>query len=258
MPRLARQIASSGFYHIMLRGDGKRILFEDDDDRRFFLFLLERYCRKYAINCHAWCLMDNHVHLLLEDTDHLLCKAMHGICLLFAQHYNSKYSHVGGVFQNRFVSLPLEKESHLLRAIRYIHRNPIRACITDDLSYPWSSYNEYVIGASFTCTERILELLGGPEGFRSFCSQSDESTDRRIDKALSGRFTDAEALELADCLLGLDLVGHLESLGKKERDNHLRTLHQAGISIRQIARITGLGRGIVMHACTPTNNTDIE
>lgn len=251
MPRIARRIAESGYYHVILRGNGKRILFENDRDRRFFLKLLEQYIEQYDIECLAWCLMGNHVHLLIGDPNNQLSKLMHDIGGTYASYYNRVNDHVGSVFENRYTSRAIESENYLLGAMRYIHRNPLRAGLTKSLDYPWSSYDEYIRGGSITSTDMILEMLGGVDGFRDYCSCDDDEVALQIEKDTSGRLTDDEALERAKQVLGDSLFKRLDRLGKQDRDDCLYCLSRNGLTISQIARITGIGRNIVQRACGP-------
>ena len=249
MPRPMRLISASGFYHVILRGNGKRILFETDSDRRVFLSVLAHYGEKYGIEYHAWCLMDNHVHLLVRDEGHVLSKAMHDIALVFAQHYNSVNDHVGTVFQGRFVSFPIETEHNLLAVLRYIHNNPVKAGLPGGLNYLWSSFDDYLGGGTFTTTDFFLEMLGGPDGFRAFCSVYDESETKEIDRKTTGRISDNEAIELAKKVLEIESPEMLEMVEREKRNQQLKLLSDAGLSARQISRITGIGRGIVERVC---------
>ena len=249
MPRLARRVSSSGYYHVILKGNGKRVLFEMDSDKKKFLKLLERYGEKHDIKYLAWCLMDNHVHLLLLDSSCNMSKAMHDICGQFAKYYNHVNDHVGRVFQNRYTSYAIENENYLLDVMRYIHQNPLRAGISQTLDYPWSSYDDYIRGGWITSTDLILDILGGIDGFRVFCSQIDEDVLRKIERVIRGRMTDSEALELAKHILGDELFAKFDRLGKQDRNECLCVLYEHGIPEMQIARITGIGRGIVQRAC---------
>lgn len=252
MPRLARRIAASGIYHVTLRGDGRRLLFENDSDKRKFLRLLERYGEEYGLKYLAWCLMDNHIHLLIHDPLDQLMKAMHDVNSTFARYFNERNDRVGSVFQNRYSSIPIETNDYLLKVMRYIHQNPKKAHLTDDLHYPWSSYDDYIRGGIITSTKMILEMLGGIDQFCNFCNQNDEDTYFAIEKEINGYLTDSEALEYAKRILGDRLFGKLQRLGKEDRDNCLHLLHRAGLPMRQIARITGIGRGIIQRACAKT------
>ena len=166
MPRVARQIADSGFYHVTCRGNGRQLLFEDDEDRLHYLALLENKARSHEVAVLAWCLMDNHVHLLLDDPKNEVSHMMHGLTTAYAQYFNSKTGHVGAVFQGRFTGVPITDDRQLLQAVRYIHENPAKANIAAVDRYRWSSYQEYLTGGGIVSSELILDMVGGPKGFR--------------------------------------------------------------------------------------------
>ena len=128
MPRTARIPSASGCYHVVLRGIGKQILFEEDEDYRRFLHTLERYLRDEKADIYAYCLMENHVHLLLH-ADSGLDRLMKRIGTSYAYYFNEKYSRSGHLFQDRFSSEPVEDEAYLLAVVRYIHNNPQKAGI---------------------------------------------------------------------------------------------------------------------------------
>lgn len=151
MPREGRKISYSGFYHVMIRGVNKEIIFKDDRDRRNFLHLLKYYKIKLNCNVHAYCLMDNHVHILIEDNNNKLGELMRNVSCVYAGEFNKKYKRVGHLFQERFKSQNVENDYYLLRLVRYIHRNPEKAGICKTEEYKWSSYREYIYG------EKIIE-----------------------------------------------------------------------------------------------------
>lgn len=248
MARLARRIAASGYYHVILKGNGGRILFENDSDKLFFLRLLEKYGAEHKVEYLAWCLMSNHIHLLIHDTSNQMGMAMHDICGLYAAYYNRTNDHVGRVFQNRYTSRAIETDNYLLEVVRYIHQNPVRAKITQSLDFPWSSYDEYISGGTITSTKMILEMLGGVDGFREYCSNFDSEVTQMIENYSVGRLTDEEALEHAKRILGESLFKRLNQLERHDRDDCLCALARNGLTVSQIARITGIGRSIVQRA----------
>ena len=142
MPRAPRVIAESGFYHVILRGNGRQLIFEDNADRRVFLDLLARRAADAGISILAWCLMENHVHLVLEDPTQSLSEMMQRLSGDYAQRFNRRTGHVGRVFENRFKSSAIDSEAYLLQAVRYVHDNPDKAGICPAHEYPWSSYHE--------------------------------------------------------------------------------------------------------------------
>lgn len=154
MPRIARKIALSGIYHIMLRGINRQDIFTDDTDRLRFLQFLENLQHDYddqgrivGQNCtiYAYCLMSNHVHLLYRQGTEEVDQSMKRLEVSYAQYFNKKYGRTGHFFQDRFKSEPCEDFSYFLTLLRYIHQNPIKAGIAHYAEeYPWSSWNEYI------------------------------------------------------------------------------------------------------------------
>lgn len=245
MPRAARTISPSGYYHVMLRRAGRQILFEDDADRATFLETVSSIFSEERIDLIAWCLMDNHIHLVVSDPTGNLSHAMHRITLRYAMRVNRRTGHVGHVFQNRFLSKPLDNDAYLLEAVRYTHNNPAEAQICAARDYPWSSYAEYAFGRhGITSTEVVLEMVGGPEGFERFIAEKPG-----LESAAIARFAGDvdELIKRAEVLMGPD-VAKIGELPKGERDERIRALGDAGFSIRQIERLTGIGRNTVARA----------
>lgn len=245
MPRTSRAISPSGYYHVMLRRAGRQILFEDDGDRNAFLSTASSVFNEEQIDVIAWCLMDNHVHLVLLDAMDNLSHAMQRIALRYAQHLNRRSGHIGHVFQDRFLSKPLATDAYLLEAVRYTHNNPVEAHLCAACDYPWSSYAEYAFGKhGLAATEVILEMVGGPEGFKRFIAEKPG-----VEAAEILRFASSsdELIRRAELVIGPD-VEKISELPKVVRDEKIRELGKAGFSIRQIERLTGIGRNTVARA----------
>jgi REP-associated tyrosine transposase len=149
-----------GLYHVIARGNDRQLVYLDERDRRSFLELLAAVVERYRLLCHSYCLMDNHYHLLLETPLANLSLAMRQQNGLYAQRFNRRNGRCGHVFQARFRAILVQKESHLLRAARYIVRNPVRAGIcAQPGQWPWSSYQALAGSApaqSFLCTDELL------------------------------------------------------------------------------------------------------
>lgn len=145
MPRKSRQRSRTGIYHIMIRGINKQDIFEDDHDRRRFIGILQKKKAEMGFILYAYCLMPNHVHLLIkEDEMARIDRIMHKINTEYAMHYNFKYSRVGHFFQDRFSSEVVESESYFLNVLRYIHMNPVKARLLKEPEFfLWSSMNDY-------------------------------------------------------------------------------------------------------------------
>ena len=117
MPRTARQFSHSGYMHVIIRGNGKQILFEDYEDHYFFLSILKRYCEETEVRILAYCLMENHVHLLVHDLEGNTSQMMKKIGVSYSGYYNRKYERTGHLFQDRFRSELIEDEAYLLTGI---------------------------------------------------------------------------------------------------------------------------------------------
>ncbi len=150
MPRARRNLVDGGYYHVLTRGNNRRELFKEDQDHRVFLSLIDKYLSHFHISIFHYCLMLNHVHLLLQlSLASELPKFMQGILQSYAMYFRKKYDSVGFIFQNRYKSIYIHSEAYLLEAARYIERNPLRAQMTDDLDlYPWSSFHHYASGTA--------------------------------------------------------------------------------------------------------------
>ena len=128
-------------YHLMSRGNARQRIVLDDEDRRAFLRSLAQAISRYGWLCHAFCLMDNHYHLALETPNANLPVGMRHLNGVYAQRFNERYARSGHVFEARYRSILVEKETHFLSVCRYVVLNPVRAGITmDPAEYAWSSY----------------------------------------------------------------------------------------------------------------------
>ena len=140
----ARVKSSTGIYHIIMRGINRQIIFEDTEDYIQFLESLTRQKEMSQIEIYAYCLMSNHVHLLIKEGNEDLGTVFKRIGSSYVYWYNWKYNRRGHLFQDRYISEVVEDDSYLLSVIRYIHHNPLKAGITRALpEYRWCSYNEY-------------------------------------------------------------------------------------------------------------------
>ena len=141
MARPLRLEFAGALYHITSRGDRQEDIYEDDTDRKEFLSILGEVCDRHNWVCHAYCLMSNHYHLLIETPDGNLSKGMRQLNGVYTQYFNRKHFRVGHVFQGRYKAVLIDKSSYLLELARYIVLNPVRASMTRSAKdWPWSSY----------------------------------------------------------------------------------------------------------------------
>ena len=144
MPRQARVKGEFSIYHIIQRGNERKSLFLSDNDRLRFIETLERMKKKYNFLLYAYCLMDNHVHLLIDDNGNDISRLVKSINISYAYYFNRTYKRCGHLFQDRFRSELVDNDGYLLEVSRYIHNNPVAAGVVKEPSeYSWSSYNIY-------------------------------------------------------------------------------------------------------------------
>lgn len=244
--RKARQHAESGIYHVIVRGAGRQIIFEDDHDRLRYLDDLDRFAAQRSVRILAWCLMSNHVHLLLEGEQDAISRLLQLFGSEYAQYYNKRHDRIGPLFQSRFKSEPVETDAYLITVVRYIHENPARAGMALTALYRWSSYSEYVTTPRYCHTARVLDVMGSKEQFIQLHERASGASGYEVMEHESVRGLREDALiEWAVKLLGEETFRHLKELPKAQRNRAVGELRRSGLSIRQIERITGIGRGII-------------
>jgi len=165
MARPLRLEVAGGVYHITCRGNAHQPIFLDDADRRYFLKqVLAGVVKRYGWVCHAYCLMDNHFHLVIETPAPNLSSGMRQVNGVYAQMFNRRHGRVGHLTQGRFSSVLIEKDSHLLEVSRYVVLNPVRAGVVDlPEKWMWSSYRAaigLVEAPGFLHTDWILSQFG--------------------------------------------------------------------------------------------------
>ncbi len=170
-------------YHVTSRGNARQDIVADDKDRASFLALLAHVIDRYGWLCHAYCLMDNHYHLLLETPKANLSQGMRQLNGRYTQAFNRRHQRVGHLFQGRFTAILVEKEAHLLELCRYVVLNPVRAkMVTHPRSWSWSSYRGTageLTGPPWLSTEWILGQFGVQQGeahqrYRQFVAEGRE------------------------------------------------------------------------------------
>ncbi|NOX76365.1 MAG: transposase [Gammaproteobacteria bacterium] len=141
MARPLRIELAGGIYHITSRGDRREDIYDNDEDREKWLKIFGDVCERFNWCCHAYCLMDNHYHIVVETADKNLSKGMRQLNGVYTQYYNRQHNRVGHVFQGRFKGILVERDPYLLELSRYVVLNPIRAGMTKNINdWPWSSY----------------------------------------------------------------------------------------------------------------------
>jgi REP element-mobilizing transposase RayT len=139
MPRICRSELPDGVFHVTTRGVFRLLVFNDDADRRLFLELLVLVVSRYGWECHAFCLMGTHYHVVVETTTDRLSAGMQYLNGTYAQLFNRRHDRDGHVFAARFASWVIRDDEHYERTLEYVLANPIRAGLVDDWTkWPWS------------------------------------------------------------------------------------------------------------------------
>jgi putative transposase len=164
MARPLRMQFPGGVYHVTARGNEQRLIFADDVDCHGFLRVLAAAVERYHIVCHAYCLMNNHYHLLLETPDANLSSAIRQLNGVYSQRFNRRHSRTGHLFGGRFHAVVIERDAHLREVARYIVLNPVRAgLVAEPGGWRWSSYRATVgevAAPAFLITDWVLALSG--------------------------------------------------------------------------------------------------
>ena len=162
MARYAREFSSTGLYHIVFRGVNQQDIFEEEVDYEKFLEVLKKIKKEMKFEIYVYCLMTNHVHILLKEKEvgdistimkRLLCK--------YARWFNVKYKRSGALIANRYKSTPIEVDNYFLSVVRYIHQNPLKGrMIKEIIDYKWRSYTDYISKKSdITDKNFVLSML---------------------------------------------------------------------------------------------------
>lgn len=250
MPRVARKKSRSGIYHVILRGVNKQTIFEDDEDRLRLLDILRRYKQICNLKFYAYCLMDNHIHLLMRETDESIGLSIKRISSSYVHWYNAKYERCGHLFQERFRSENVESKRYFLTVLRYIHQNPVKAGLAvNAFEADWTSINEYFGATSLIDNDFGLSLFSSGDGktesqqFVDYMSSSND--DECLDYWDRVRLTDSDVKKYLQGM-GIPSSSVLQQMVKEERDTVLMRLKETtGVSIRQISRVTGISKSVI-------------
>lgn len=258
MARKARQTSGTGIYHVMLRGINRQVIFESNADYSYFIRILyrmvypmdeSRHPQPSLCSIYAYCLMPNHVHLLLREKAEALSSVVKRIAAAYAWYYNKRYEHYGHLFQDRFKSEPVNDMGYFVTLLRYIHQNPVAAGLSHDVaSYPWSSWGEYdICGAGKSCVcsigqvverfpiEELREMVNNPLSKTIQVLDVEEGTRSRSDN------------EVSDFLksFGLGKPSDLVLYASGRRNDIISAAREYGATIRQLSRLTGISIGII-------------
>lgn len=245
MPRSSRQISPTGVYHVMLRGINRNTIFTDDQDCRKFVKILRQltnpkdkdnnplppYC-----HIHAYCLMTNHIHLLIAEGTEPLGDTMKRLGISYVSYYNKRHNRLGPLFHDRFRSEPVGSMGYFVTLLQYIHRNPVEAKMVDSPDqYQWSSWHEYssCIKVDGVCARK---LPFSHLSWKKVCElalniSAMPSPKTKIEQR---RLTDAEATEIIARISNGEPIREMRG---KQRKSIITAIINAGVGMRQLSRL---------------------
>ncbi len=252
MPRTMRKKSSIGLYHVMLRAVNKQLIFLSDADNLYFLQTLEKVKTISQFDLCGFCLMGNHVHLLIREKEggEPLDKIMKRTLNRFIAWYNSNYDRCGPLFCGRYKSEAIEDERYFLAALRYIHNNPVKAGLSRHMAwYKWSSYRDYIDGKSvlegLVDTKIALGIAGREELKRFFGQETEE--------IFLEDFTESERKSAYRSLCALIFrgysVGDFSSLSADDKMSFVEKCKKKGIPNYVIYEVSGATEYQIKNIC---------
>lgn len=249
MPREARKRSRTGIYHIIMRGINKQTIFEENEDKERFLDTLKKYKQISKYSIYSFCLMDNHIHLLLKETEEELSVTIKRISSSYVYWFNWKYGRCGHLFQERFKSENVENTIYFLTVLRYIHQNPLKAGLVNNVfDSKWTSINEYVHNPTLVDIDDVLNLFSKDRQkaiqlYINYMQQ--QNNDQCLDVHIQMKKTDQEVRDYLKSL-GIANSSQLQQMTKADRDEILASVKALkGVSIRQLSRITGISKSVI-------------
>lgn len=244
MPRTARVYGEWGYMHVYTRGNGKQILFEERTDYIYYLQLLKKYSSETGVAICSFCLMENHVHLIVYDPERKISQLMSRLSSAYSGYFNWKYKRTGHLFEGRFNSIPIESEDYLLRVFRYVLNNPKSSKICKAEEYPWSSYSRYGHPESFVKTSVFQELIGSREEYEAYISADYEDCPELEGYTRDDNWARAVMRDVLRIQSGTELLQY----DANARNDALRLLKSRGLTTRQIERLTGINQSAIERA----------
>ncbi len=250
MARLPRAVSESGIYHAMLRGINRQTIFEDDEDRKLFIETVNDFRSDSNYKLYAYCLMDNHVHMLIHELDDSMGTVIKRLAGRYVYWFNKKYGRSGHLFQDRFKSEVVGDDRYFLTVLRYIHQNPLKAGVAKDLdSCRWTSYKEYLVKGR----QPLVDIDMGLGLFSSHKEQAikmyiefhhEAHDDQCMDYRDFKRLTDEQAREeMVKLGYTATMLQHMSLPNRNLALHDLKCI--PGVSLRQLARITGIPKSVI-------------
>ncbi|MBF7096280.1 transposase [Alkalibacter mobilis] len=241
MPRKARIESKTGYYHIMTRGINKEKIFKTDREKEKILQFIDAKDKELESRIIAYCIMDNHLHMIVDTEKDELVSLMKGINISYAMYYNQTHDRIGPLFQGRFRSENILDEKYLFGAIRYVHNNPVKAQVVKrPEDYLWSSMHEYMSDnmtlINRNTKEDILNRFTSNKEFKIFHEKKDKNSYLEVIEE-SRKDKEKNANDLIEKYLDEKAIENLGQLHNK--DELITTLLKEDITYRRISELLG-------------------
>lgn len=247
MPRKPRQRSELGIYHVVVKGVNNQLLFEENNDYLKYLEVLELQKEKCHFDLFAYCLMSNHIHLLIRTNEIPLDSIFRKINTAYANWFNMKYSRSGPLQDGRYYSEPIKSLEHFISALRYIHKNPLKAKLEKTIGskYPWNSYHAYAKrNTNLVNIAFAMSMFASKNEFIEYHSSDSDDVFMDINN-IRRRIPDDVAIGVINQICSINQPADINKFSLLARRSAIFSLYENGISARQINRLTGIPRGVV-------------
>ena len=231
---------------MIFRGNDKQDIFYDDQDRYVFLDRMQITQDKFKYDIFSYCLMNNHIHMVIKVKDDLLSKSMHNLGIRYSMYFNKKMDRRGHLFENRYLSKKVENLDYFLNVCKYVHRNPENAKIEKTEKYKWSSYQDYIKNTRKIINSKIL-LHYFNDDLNEFIKYTLEDNKNNLDKyaeyEIINKISENELIDIIKTKFDVQNASDVSLVNKYEREKIIKKLaYIDGTNINQLARITKISR----------------
>lgn len=253
MARTPRNECKSQYYHILIEGRSNADIFENPEDKRKLLDIVERVLEESKVALYAYCIMADHAHFVVREGSGSISRFMKRVNGAYAVYYNRKYQERGQVFFDRFKSETICDMEQLMRVIRFVHNNPVNSgLVPKQWDYPWSSYRQYVFSGKFADLLHKDPILvwfsrnreDALKEFMWFMMEKNWDIYMDLEKSVERNIKNMIESYLRKNHIELEELGYKENV--LHRDYLIRMVKASGgLSIRRIAELLQLNRGTV-------------
>lgn len=256
MSRKARIFSETGIYHIIIRGNNQQNIFNDDEDRLLLLNRIQKYSSELNIHIYAYCLMNNHVHLLIGNANPNMSKFMLKLNTSYSRLFNIKYERTGHLFQGRYLSKPVKNNKVCMKVIRYILHNSQKAGLGKYDEYIWNSFQSIIDDNQAFVYKPVLKvhidkdfifnLFSNKNNFISYLNISTDEVFMEYEG--KKHINDNNCMLFIKKIMNIANIYQINRIPIDEIKKYLKIIKSFGISQNQISRITGISRKIIRAA----------